>query len=89
MATGHARSDTLALAAYLRSAKRGRQPFGATHLWHEIGIDNDEMRTAGLSYEERMARLGGRHMLARTQVETAIAKFEAAMDAVRADEEHR
>ncbi len=31
-----------------------------THLWYDIGIDNDDLRTAGVGYEERMDKLGGR-----------------------------
>ncbi|TCU13087.1 hypothetical protein [Rhizobium sullae] len=80
---GRAGPEAKALAEYLATAKRGRQPFGATHLWYEIGIDNDEMRTAGVGYEERMDKLGGRFMLAKTQIETAVAKYEASMDALR------
>lgn len=86
MATGQAGAETIGLADYLASAKRGRQPFGATHLWYDIGIENDEMREAGTSYEERMSALGVKYMLAKTQIETAVAKFEAAMDAIRTDE---
>lgn len=82
---GRAGAETLALADYLQNAKRGRQPFGATHLWHEIGIDNDEMRSAGLNYDQRMEKLGVRYMLAKTQIETAVGKYEAALDAVRED----
>ncbi|WFU89018.1 hypothetical protein QA644_08240 [Rhizobium sp. CC1099] len=84
--SGKAGPETIALADYLANAKRGRQPFGATYLWYEIGIDNDEMRAAGIAYDERMDRLGGRYMLAKTQIETAVAKFEASMDAVRNEE---
>ncbi|WP_455873075.1 hypothetical protein [Rhizobium yanglingense] len=54
-----------------------------THLWYDIGIDNDDLRTAGVGYEERMDKLGGRYMLAKTQIETAVAKYEASMDALR------
>lgn len=86
MASGKAGTETVALAEYLATAKRGRQPFGATHLWYEIGTDNDELRDSGASYEERMSKLGSRYMLARTQIETAIAKFEAAMEEIRSDD---
>lgn len=82
IASGKAGAKTRALAEYLRTAKRGRQPFGATHLWYDIGIDNDEMREAGLSYADRMDKLGAKYMLAKTQIETAIAKFEAGMAAI-------
>ena len=60
-----------------------RQPFGATHLWYEIGTANEGLRNRGSSYDERMDKLGVRFMLARTQVETAIAKYERAMDETR------
>ena len=82
---GRGGAETLALADYLKTAKRGRQPFGATHLWHEIGIENDEMRSAGVGYDERMEKLGVRYMLAKTQTETAVGKYEAALDAARED----
>ncbi len=83
IASGRAGDETKALAEYLRTAKRGRQPFGATHLWYEIGTANEGLRNGGSSYDERMDKLGVRFMLARTQVETAIAKYERAMDETR------
>lgn len=81
---GKAGDETKKLAAYLASAGRGRQPFGGTHLWYEIGMDNEIMRDDGASYAERMAKLTGQYMLAQTQVETAIAKYERAMAEARA-----
>jgi hypothetical protein len=88
IATGRAGAETLALAEFLKRAKRGRPPFGATHLWYSIGAENDEMRCAGATYEQRMDRLGAKYMLARTQVETAVAKYEAGMEAIRLDERY-
>jgi hypothetical protein len=92
VAAGSAGADTLALAQYLSTAKRGRQPFGTTHLWYEIGLDNDELREAGVGYEGqdgRMERLGRKYQLNPRQIEAAVAKFERAMDEARAvDEEN-
>lgn len=72
------------IARELRSAveKRGRQPFGAKHLWWEIGAVNDELRHAGMSYEDRRAELGARYMLDVTQIATAIAKYERAVEEI-------
>jgi len=90
VAEGTAGAETLELARYLATAKRGRQPFGATHLWVDIGADNDELRAAGIGYEERMAQLGARYMLDARQVETAVATYERVTDDVRViDEENR
>ena len=85
IASGKAGPETRALADYLDSAKRGRQPFGASHLWYEIGIANDELRDAGVTYAERLAQLGVNYIMAERQVETAIAKFEAAMEIIRTE----
>jgi hypothetical protein len=88
IATGKAGKPTLELAEYLSSAKRGRQPFGAKHLWPDIGAENDEFRSAGVPYEERLSRLGAKFMLDRPQVATAIAQWESAMDEIRAIDEN-
>jgi hypothetical protein len=66
----------MALADYLRTAKRGRPPFGAKHLYWDIGVENDILRSAGKRYEQRMSILGASYMLDVTQVELAIAKYE-------------
>lgn len=73
------------------TAKRGRQPFGASHRWYEIGIDNEEMREAGVPHAERLRRLALHYRLNdEAKLKTAIAKYERAMDEVRAiDEENR
>jgi hypothetical protein len=85
LATGRAGAETQKLAAEVFAAKRGRQPYGAKHLWFEIGQDNEELRDAGKSYEERMMELGGRYLLAKNALEIAIAKYESAMIEIRAE----
>ncbi|QND59840.1 hypothetical protein [Mesorhizobium huakuii] len=87
LATGRAGPETQKIAAEVFAPKRGRQPYGAKHLWFEIGTENDIMRGAGVAYERRMDDLGGRYMLAKTQIEIAIAKYEAAMIEIRAENE--
>lgn len=81
------------IARELRAAigKRGRPPFGASHRWWDIGIDNDEMREAGVPHAERMHRLALHYRLNdESKLKTAIAKYERAMDEVRSiDEENR
>lgn len=91
IASGKAGAETRALAEYLRTAKRGRPPFGAKHLWYEIGLDNDEMREAGKSGEERYAAIALKYRMNDiSKIKTAIAKYERAMDEVRAiDQENR
>lgn len=84
LASGKAGAETRALAEYLATAKRGRQPFGARHLWYEIGIDNDDLRAKGMPYAERLAELAARYMIADRQLKAAIARYEAAMDEIRA-----
>lgn len=79
IAKGTASAEAIALRDSLRSAKRGRQPFGGSHLWHDIGADNDEMRTDGVTYAARMDHLAAKYMLGTTRIETAIAKYEHAM----------
>jgi len=79
------------IAQELRAAvkRRGRQPFGAKHLWWEIGAVNDEMRSAGIGYEDRRKKLGAKYMLDVTQVATALAKYERAAAEIREiDEEN-
>jgi hypothetical protein len=67
------------------TAKRGRQPFGASHRWWDIGIDNDEMRDAGVPHAERMRRLALQYRLNDdSKLKTAIAKYERAMEEYRA-----
>ncbi|TIV73080.1 MAG: hypothetical protein E5V89_02235 [Mesorhizobium sp.] len=77
------------LARELRVAvsKRGRQPFGSTHRWWEIGVDNDELRDLGIGYEERRVALAARFMLDVTQIATALAKYERALEEIRAADE--
>jgi hypothetical protein len=83
--SGKPGKETIALAEYLRTAKRGRQPFGSKHLWYDIGRDNDELRGAGVPYDERLQRLSlAYHLNDQSKLKTAIAKYEAAMEAVRA-----
>jgi hypothetical protein len=84
VAAGTAGADTLALAQYLSTAKRGRQPFGATHLWYEIGLDNEDLRDQSVGFESRMERLGRNYLLNPRQIEAAVAKFERTMDEARA-----
>lgn len=89
IASGKAGRETLALAEYLRTAKRGRQPFGAKHRWYEIGVDNDEMRDAGKTGEERYATLALKYRINDvSKIKTAIARYERAMDEVRSIEEN-
>tara|TARA_A100001391_G_scaffold12331_3_gene7261 strand:+ start:6863 stop:7219 length:357 start_codon:yes stop_codon:yes gene_type:complete len=78
------------LARELREAtkKRGRQPFGASHLWWDIGIDNDVMRQAGKSYAERLKELSRTYRIYdEAKLKTAIAKYERAADELHALEE--
>ena len=87
LATGRAGAETRALAEFLRTAKRGRQPFGAKHLWYEIGLENDELRDAGLSHAERMEQLGQKYLISdEAKIKTAIARYERAMEEIRDDE---
>ncbi|MDX8495862.1 hypothetical protein RFN29_30405 [Mesorhizobium sp. VK22B] len=84
IAGGSAGADTMELANFLRSASRGRQPFGARHRWTEIGAENDELRSAGMNYEDRLTALSVKYRLGdESKVKTAIAKYEAAMDIAR------
>ncbi len=88
LATGKAGAETLKLADYLATAKRGRQPFGARHLWFEIGRDNDDMRTKGVSLEERLQHLALEyHMSDRSKLQAAIAEYEKVMAEVRTIEQ--
>lgn len=75
---GKASPALISLKLKLHSAKRGRPPFGATRLWSEIGAQNDYLRSKAMPYKDRMDALGARYMLRKTQVETAIAKYEKA-----------
>lgn len=85
IASGRAGAKTLEIAEYLRSAKRGRQPFGAKHLWWDIGVDNDEMRAAGVGYADRLQRLALKYRLAdESKLKMAIAKYEEAAEEIRA-----
>jgi hypothetical protein len=80
IAQGSAGRETLELAEYLASAKRGRQPFGSKHLWPDIGIENDEMREAGMSREERLRALSIKYRMGDpAKVATAIATYEKAI----------
>lgn len=90
LASGKAGAETLALAEYLRTAKRGRQPFGAKNLWFDIGVDNDEMRSKGISHADRMERLALSYRVNDlAKLKTYIAKYEKCMDELRADENNR
>ena len=90
LASGKAGAETLALAEYLRTAKRGRQPFGAKNLWFDIGADNDEMRSKGVSHADRMERLALSYRVNDlAKLKTYIAKYEKCMDELRADENNR
>lgn len=90
LASGKAGAETLALAEYLRTAKRGRQPFGAKNLWFDIGVDNDEMRSKGISHADRMERLALSYRLNDlAKLKTYIAKYEKCMDELRMDENNR
>lgn len=80
------------LANELRSivSKKGRQPFGSSHRWWEIGVSNDEMRQAGVPYEERLNRLSVEFRLGDpTKVKTAIGKYERLYAELREFEEKR
>lgn len=69
------------LLRYLRTATRGRQPFGAKHRWIEIGEDNEALRDRGVPYEERLDRLSVKYRLGdRSKVATAIATYEKARE---------
>ncbi len=83
IAAGRAGPSTLELAGYLRGAKRGRQPFGASYLWWDIGRDSDELAEQGMTRESRLEALGVRYMLAPRQVETALAKYNRAVELAR------
>jgi hypothetical protein len=91
IADGRAGPETIAIAERLRTAKRGRQPYGAKHLWWEIGVENDIMRDAGVSYAERLEKLALMFRLNdEAKLKTAIAEYEQAYDAIkRIDEESR
>ncbi len=77
MASGTATPELQALADYLSSAKRGRQPFGAKHRWIEIGQHNDELRNEGMSHADRMAALALEFRLNdEAKIKTAISTWE-------------
>lgn len=85
MASGTATPELQALADYLSSAKRGRQPFGAKHRWIEIGQRNDELRDEGMSHADRMAALALEFRLNdEAKIKTAISTWERATAAYRA-----
>jgi len=85
IASGKAGKETIEIAEYLRTAKRGRQPFGAKHLWPDIGADNDEMRDAGMSHADRMDRLKAKYRVYdESKLRTWCAKYDLAMDEIRA-----
>ncbi len=89
--SGNASLEILALAEFLRTARRGRQPFGAKHLWYEIGSDNEEMRDSGMAGAARYNALALLYRINdHSKLKTAIAKFERTMAVVRAiDEDER
>lgn len=55
--SGNAGAETLELAEYLRTAGRGRQPFGVKHLWIEIGALYEQMKDDGIPRSERFQAL--------------------------------
>ena len=69
------------------TAKRGRQPFGASHRWYDIGVDNEELTERGWSREDRLEELGAAYMLNPRQIETALAKYNRAIEELRTIEE--
>lgn len=82
--SGRAGEKTIELAEYLKTAGKGRQPFGVKHLWFEIGQFNDEMRDQGMSYADRMAALKLRYRVDdESKLKTWIGKYEATMDEIR------
>lgn len=87
LADGTAGEETRELADYLRTAKKGRQPFGATHLWYEIGRDNEDLIDQGMSYGDRLKELGVRYLLNPTQIATSLGKYTRAMDEISSIEE--
>lgn len=88
-AEGTAGEETMKIAEYLRIAGKGRQPFGKTHLWYQIGVVNDELRDAGMGYDDRCEELGKLYGLNKTQISTALGKYERALDEIRIiDEEN-
>lgn len=80
------------LEIYLKGARRGRQPFGAKHLWIEIGSDNDSLRSDGVSYAERLEKLSLKYRMSdESKIKMAISKYERALEETRRinDEENR
>lgn len=64
--------------------KRGRQPFGAKHLWWDIGVENDLMRSQGVSYAERLERLALQFRYNDiSKLKTAINAYEVAREEIR------
>lgn len=81
---GTAGAETLKLADYLATAKRGRQPFGSKHLWYDIGRDNDCLRSEGMKYEDRIQKLSEKYRLGdKSKLKTAIAEYERGMEETR------
>ena len=81
---GKMRPPARDLLRYLRTAPRGRQPFGAKHRWIEIGEENEALRDLGVPYEERLSVLAVKYRLGdRSKVATAIATFEKAREIAR------
>ncbi|MGH6774580.1 hypothetical protein [Brucella tritici] len=81
---GTAGEETRALADYLRSAKKGRQPFGTKHLWFDIGRDDEDMQEQGMSRQERMSVLKEKYKVYdETKFSTWINMYERAMDEIR------
>jgi len=90
METGKAGHETRALAEFLARAGKGRQPFGAKHLWPDIGADNDAMRARGMSYEDRLSELSRIYRINdHAKIKTAIATYESAMAEIQAEEHER
>jgi len=74
------------IARELRAAvqKRGRQPFGAKHLWWNIGHDNDELTRLGVSREDRLETLSVKYRLGdKSKIATALAKYNKALEEIR------
>jgi hypothetical protein len=84
-AAGTCKAGALGLLTSLRSAGRGRQPYGARHRWYEIGTENAVLRDQGVPYAERLQRLASKFRLGdQSKVATAIAVYERAREAAAA-----
>jgi hypothetical protein len=64
------------------TARKGRQPFGSSHLWWEIGIRKEELLADGVGYYAGCKQLGVEFMLEARQIETALAKYNRACEEI-------